>query len=232
MPDMPNDCPWSGVTPASIHYCEENLCGWVTQPANAWSNLGFVAVGLYLTWKAAQAPQTRALRLIGPIAVGVGLTSFAYHATYSFVGQLFDLGAMYCFSALLIVMNARRLGALQGARGNAAFVLLVGVTTGLVALLRVVGIPLFALQIAAALWLEHKARRASSTPIDFAPFRNALLTFAVAYGCWLLDFFKVVCDPRWHLLQGHALWHLLDAVIFVWLFRYYAQFTPPAPARS
>ena len=227
---MPPNCPWSGLAPATIHYCEENLCSLITQPANTWSNLGFVFVGLYLTWKAS-VHGPRALRLIGPIAIFVGVTSFAYHATFSFVGQVFDLGAMYCFSALLIVMNARRLGALQGKAGTLVFVGLVAGTTALVVLLRVVGIPLFAIQLAVALGLERRARAASPTPIDYRWFRNALITFALAYGCWLLDFFRVVCDPHWHLMQGHALWHLLDACIFLWLYRFYAQFTSTPAVR-
>jgi len=220
---MDPQCPWAGVAPATIHYCENNLCGWIAQPANAWSNLGFVAVGLGLIW-AARRSGARSLRLFGPIAIFVGLTSFAYHASFSFVGQVFDLGSMYCMSALLIVMNLRRLDALAESKVVPVFVATVVASVGLVAKFKVVGIPIFASEIALALWLEWRAHTRSRGAIDYRPFLAALGIFAVAFGIWILDFERVFCDPDRHWLSGHALWHVLDALVFVALYRFYAQF--------
>jgi hypothetical protein len=228
---MSPQCPWDGWSPATIHYCEDNLCSWITQPANAWSNMGFVLVGIALVLRARRQNAAH-LKLIGPIAIAVGITSFAYHASFSFAGQVFDLGSMYCLSALLIVMNAQRLGSLKAAQVPKVFAALVIGTTTLVVIFRVIGIPLFALQLATALELERRARAASSKKVDYRGFLFALGAFAAAFAFWILDFSRLWCDPRSHWIQGHAIWHVLDAFVFAGIYRFYEQFELKGPTSS
>jgi hypothetical protein len=38
-------CPWSDFTAAKLRFCEAPVCGWVTEPENTWSNVGFFIVG-------------------------------------------------------------------------------------------------------------------------------------------------------------------------------------------
>ena len=217
-------CPWSGFAPATMHYCEDNLCAWITAPANTWSNLGFVFVGMYLCW-AARREANRGLRLIGPIAIAVGLTSFAYHASFSFIGQVFDLGSMYCFSALLIVMNLRRLGAIGDSKMVPLFLALVLGTVAALVTFKVIGIPLFAAHLIAALELERRAHAKATFRVSYRPFLAALGIFALAFGFWNLDYRRIWCDPSSHVVQGHAIWHVLNSLVFVCVYRFYAQFS-------
>ena len=38
---LPPGCPWSGFTPPNVDWCEEELCAWVVNPADTWSNLAY-----------------------------------------------------------------------------------------------------------------------------------------------------------------------------------------------
>ena len=38
-------CPWDQFEPTTRHFCEAELCQWVTKPAESWSNIGFIIVG-------------------------------------------------------------------------------------------------------------------------------------------------------------------------------------------
>ena len=45
---LPPGCPWSGFAPPDLKHCETNLAAWITTPANTWSNLAYIAVGVWL----------------------------------------------------------------------------------------------------------------------------------------------------------------------------------------
>lgn len=61
----------------TIHYCEDNLSGWVHQPANAVSSLFISAAGIYILAKRGH----RYSVYLGSIAIILGLASFIYYAT-------------------------------------------------------------------------------------------------------------------------------------------------------
>ena len=45
IPQLPVDHPWyklSSVALPNVKWCEETLHGWVTEPANTWSNIPFI----------------------------------------------------------------------------------------------------------------------------------------------------------------------------------------------
>ena len=51
-------------------------------------------------------------------------------------------------------------------------------------------------------------------------FIGALTMLGIAYGVWIFDERRVLCDPS-SIVQGHAMWHLLTAVAALLLFQYY-----------
>jgi hypothetical protein len=58
-------------------------------------------------------------------------------------------------------------------------------------------------------------------------------SLALAQTFSTLDLTRVWCDPDNHVLQGHALWHLLSAVAIAFVYRFYAGLRlPPAFARE
>ena len=45
---MSDLCPWDGLPPGTVSFCEARLCAWVAEPANAWSSLAYVLMALYM----------------------------------------------------------------------------------------------------------------------------------------------------------------------------------------
>ena len=84
-------------------FCEAARDGWVKQPANSLSNLGFVAAGLAIGWRARHRarlgdtlPRLRGTATaLACIVVLLGPASAAMHATQSDLGGRPNLLSMY-----------------------------------------------------------------------------------------------------------------------------------------
>jgi len=209
--------------PPNLQWCEENLCALVTAPANTWSNLAYVVVGLAMWWQA-RASDDRGLRLYGPVCMMLGVCSFVYHASYTFFFQFFDFVGMFAFLDLVIVSDLVRLGRASARRRLNLWGLLV-VTSSLAVLpLFFAGIPIQFLVVATvAVWLglEWALLRARGG-------RSRLLWCSIALAACAglfsaADLGRLYCNPDDHLLQGHAIWHILTACSFYTLFHHHAQ---------
>ena len=99
---------WSGFTPPNVDWCEQELCAWVTNPANTWSNVAYLVVGIWI-WRRARRSGRPELQLFGPATVAVGVFSGIYHASYTWALQLFDFVGMFLFCFLVLTSNALRL---------------------------------------------------------------------------------------------------------------------------
>ena len=223
-----NPCPWGEFETAAMHFCEQELCGWITQPANTWSNLAYILVGIWLI-RLALREGHRALAVIGGIEVVIGLGSFFFHMSSTHVGEVVDVGAMYLLVDYVLVINLaryrRRLGRpLSQGFCAGLFLFLVGGSISVVALFRgEAGIWLFAIQAVIAGHLETMLYRKHGGEEDYTPLRRLLFCFAVAWTFWWLDLLGVVCDPNNHFFQGHAVWHVVNSAVFYFLYRFYAQ---------
>jgi hypothetical protein len=229
-PALPPGCPWSGFTPPNVDWCEEELCAWIVNPANTWSNLAYLALGLWM-WRAARGRAD--LRLFGPASLAVGAFSFAYHASYTWALQFLDFVGMFLFCFLVIARNATRLGWIEP-RGEPRFFLLgVAGASALVPALFELGVAIqltVAACIAVALVQEGTlVRRAASPAGRSRAYAAGLALLALAGLASLLDVTRVWCDPASHWLQGHAAWHVLSALALAAFFRFYAGL--PAPLR-
>ncbi|RME56678.1 MAG: hypothetical protein D6795_00935 [Deltaproteobacteria bacterium] len=219
-------CPWSGWTHATVSFCEAEGCGWITQPANTWSNLAFLVVGLLLLARSTGERKAH-VRPIGAIAILVAVGSFFFHASSTLAGEFCDVMAMYFLSAYMTIYNLNRCKPLSYRRN---LLLFLGIDLLSLLLLFVaprLDILWFAGQITVAMVLElvifvGKFEKRG----DPRPFILMCVTFGIAFLIWNLDFHRIWCDPTNHLLQGHALWHLLNAVAIYWIYRHYEQLDP------
>ncbi|MCC6527899.1 MAG: ceramidase domain-containing protein [Polyangiaceae bacterium] len=223
IPGSSADCPWGGLAPANLHFCERELCSWITEPANTWTNLGFVVVGVVLA-RLARRDGARAAGLLGPIAIATGLCSAALHATSSFAGQFLDQSAMFLESALFVALCVRRwLG--WSARALAAlYAAIVAASVGLLLAFESAGIGLFVAHVLAFLGIELRLFFRDRRRTGYGAFAAAAAVFALSYGLWWLDVSGVACDPDNHVFTAHGAWHLLGAVSFVFWYRHFAQF--------
>jgi hypothetical protein len=217
------------------NFCEAARDGWVKQPANTLSNLGFVVAGLAVGWRARSPahlgdvlPRFRGLATAyACLVVVLGPASAAMHATQSSAGGLLDLTSMYLVASFAAAYAVTRWRRRDSASFWQMFVLLViacelvGHWDGEVPVVHRAGNAVFGLLLVVALVVEARLRRTGSTRADLRYGAAALVTMLVAFTIWILSQHGW-CDPH-SLVQGHAVWHLLGAVAAYLLFRLYAS---------
>jgi hypothetical protein len=224
-PGAPNACVAAGDC-----FCEAARPGLVRQPANTWSDLGFVVVGLAIGAHAARhrrgpyAPngmQAGGLypALYAAIVVFMGPGSMFFHASLTRWGGTLDVLSMYGFVGFWVVYAVARGWRLSRRAFAWTFVgLMVAIGVPQVALghpsAPVFG-PLAAVGLALELLMRRRRRGPAWLP-EPAPADGRWLAagsagFAAAFALWLPSRTGgPLCDPH-SLLQGHAAWHLLSA---------------------
>ena len=232
---LPPGCPWSGWTPPNVNWCEEELCSWVVNPADTWSNLAYLAFGLMMI-AAARAERSDTLALFGPASILVGTFSLVYHASYSYFFQFFDFVGMFIFCFAVITANALRLGWIGRDRRLHFYIVGVLSFSALVPVFSETSVPiqaLVALLIAVILGQEFamvRRRRPSDPPTRRLFFFVALALLTAAGAASLADITRSWCEPTNHWIQGHAVWHVLSAASLYALFRFYQQIAPEPAA--
>jgi hypothetical protein len=207
----------------------------VAQPANSWSNAGFVFAGLaVLAHLQRRGPSLMASdafypRLYGALGVFLGVASFAFHGTLRAWGGAADLISMYAYAAFIVAYDLARIGRWTRRGFLAWFVPVAAVPSAALAFVppqhgKWVFAGLVALALAVELAVSFPALRPwAPRPIDPARrpwFWTGLGSFVVANIVWNLSRTEGPwCEPH-SLLQGHALWHLLSAFA-VWCFYLY-----------
>ena len=213
------------------NFCEAARDSFVRQPANTFSNAGFVIAGLLIAWHSSRrAPSGVSVGMATAIAclvVLLGPGSAAMHATQSEFGGTLDMTSMYlvsAFAAAYATMRWRRTGL-----GVFAVMFLAGVAFGEVAGLWKAEIPVvmyagnvaFALMLLYAIAVEIRIRRRGGARANLAFAIASLASIITAFVIWNAS--KTwLCDPH-SLIQGHAIWHVLGAVSAYFLYRYYAS---------
>ena len=189
-------------------FCEA-AAGTVRQPANAWSNLGFVVAGLAIAWQADRRRDVATAYAC--VVVLLGPASAAMHATESSLGGRLDQLSMYLVAsfaaayALTRTLGRGRLFLAQVFLLLVAACQLVGLYDGEVPVVLRAGNLVFGVLLVVAIVLEVRLRRA-----DLRIGAAALGTMVLAFVVWNLGQHGW-CDPAsW--LQAHAAWHLLGAV--------------------
>lgn len=210
-----------------IKYCEETICSFISEPANTWSNLAFVFVGLFIAFhfKNKIKDMSPALRVYGFNAVSVGLTSFLYHLSNNFLTQFFDFLGMYAFGGLLMFYHLEQLKVLSS-HGLIRNYLLSFIPFSIVFFgLRTLGLPVqFSVILVALVVLITKIILVRKYRPSFKLFFYTLIPFSIAVTSQILDINRIGCDPHNHIFQFHALWHIFNALGMGVLFLYYLNF--------
>ena len=239
IPSLQPGCPWyelSTMVPPNIKWCEASLCAWITEPANTWSNLAYLAAALAMWREAGRSVKTGAryaeLQLFAPAAIAVGMFSFVYHASYNFITQFFDFIGMFVFLGLLLTLNFRRAGYLGERGGHKFYAALIVGGGALTILFYYVGIPIQLIVLVLILIVIGTEvgparailrRSGESGEIRNGEYYLACLCLGVAAIFSALDASRVFCDPDNHWIQGHAIWHVLSALSLYFCFRFYGR---------
>jgi hypothetical protein len=225
---------WPGdlaaCAPGDTCDCEAIDAAPVRQPVNAWSNLAFVAVGLWvLAGRRTGLPDNRMTtgpvyrRTYGGLAVLVGLGSFLFHASVTDWGAWADLVPIGLLFAFLAVYDAARLLG----RDTGWFVSrYLAVAGAVVVAFGVVGqgngnFVLAALAVAVGA-LEVMLARDRSRRLPHGWLWASLALYVGGGALWVLSGSGGPwCRPD-GVVQGHALWHLAAAGAVALLYRYLA----------
>lgn len=214
-PGLPTEHVWYSLGRwgwANIKWCEETLMGWVTEPANTWSNFAFVLSGLLII-KLKSRPDHKLLQLMPFMVICLGFLSGFYHATNAWITQLGDFLGMYIVATIPLLMNIERLG-LKSASSLGSYVLVNIFLVGLTAWAYYMKFPiqlLFAILMGFVLLTEVMLLKSSPLP----SYRNLMISlgfFAIGATFSALDVTRTMCDPQNHVVQGHAIWHLFTSV--------------------
>jgi hypothetical protein len=225
-------------------FCEAARAGWIRQPANTWSNLGFVVAGLSVAWYAGVRARLGVTLGAHPglatayavLVVLLGPGSMAMHATQTDLGGHLDLLSMYLVSGFALGYALMRFVH----RGPTFFavVFAVAVLAGMAVHLRGGSVPVlghvgnaaFGVEILAALGVEVALfRRPAPAPRQDLWFGVAsVAALVLAFAIWTTGKRGTAwCHPD-ALLQQHGIWHVLCAVSAYLIFRHYAAETERA----
>ncbi len=223
VPPAPVGSPWSGWTLPDIKHCEANLVGWIAAPANTWSNLAYLAVGAWIWRKSAKRDALSAGGL-GPVSIVVGVTSIAFHTSYTFAGQVLDYAGMYLLLGWALARGLRRAGALDERGALRFWAGLCAASLAALFAFRAAGLGIQTTVLVQALALAALELRLMLVKRDapsYGSFWLMQFLLIAAYACWHLDHADFACRPDDHLFQLHAAWHVLTAAAFVAAWRFH-----------
>ena len=216
-----NQCPWHSFAPSRglFDVCEQEICHWVAQPGNTWTNIGFL-VTAYLIFKATKGKREFIDRVFIFMSAGLFIGSTAFHMTVTRVGQVMDLAAIYFLSAALITFGLKRLYSLNKDGTFWLYMTLLVVPLAHMILADTSGIRVLAALFTVSLIIEFILWKKAITK-NVKPFIQALLIFLLGFSLWVLDIRGILCDPNNHILSAHGVWHILCAIAVYQLYYFF-----------
>ncbi len=218
-----NQCLYSDWARSTHIWCEEQLCSWVREPANTFSNISYVIIGILILMNARKHAYSH-LKLLGAFSILLGFMSGFYHATSSFFGEVLDYSSMFLISSYVLVANLSRIYKWSPKKMTIVASLLFAVSVIGLIQFRTVGAVFFGIQINIALIAELIVRKRAHSHPHYKPLWIALSLFLGAWGIWNLDTHRIVCDPTNHFINGHAIWHVATAIAIWFIYKFYTQF--------
>lgn len=198
----------------TITYCEAASDALIKRPWYAISNLAFFIVA-FLIWRRDRTTLGKQFALTTLL---IGVLSFVYDSTYTYIAQLADLTGMLLFATLLLSLNARRLGAVRYKLWLACCMIVALVM--IILLGHYAGNIIFGTYIVAVLITELMIRRGQpNTSSKY--WALAMSVFLLGFAAWLLDSSHTICFDI-GLLNGRAIFHYTSATTMYLLYKHYA----------
>lgn len=209
-----------------IKYCEETICSIISEPANTWSNLAIILVGIFITFHT-KSIKEKNLNLFGPMVIVLGGVSFLYHMSNNFLTQYFDFIGMYAVLGLTLFINLVRVNVLKKEKLIKYYLLSYLPFTVIVLIFRFFHIPIqltIATIILITLILEFIDFKSNPKTLnDYKVLSYALILFGTAFIFQAIDIKRLYCDSGNHFIQPHALWHVFNALGMGVLYFYYLR---------
>jgi hypothetical protein len=232
---------WLGPVKSGIMlFCEHARSGWIKQPANTFSNIGFILMGFYIAWLSYKnnfsTPNRMTKTLFYPayfagIVVFLGPGSMALHATNTYWGGFIDLFSMFLFSSFVCCYALMRWFTLSETTFVLIYILSLAFCSAAYLSPYNTAMPMvdlsnycFGLQLIIGTIFELRLRYERGHKIKAGWGWTCLFTFLLAFLIWFLSRTQdsLFCNPE-SLIQGHAIWHLLNALATYFLFLFYTS---------
>jgi hypothetical protein len=223
-------CPWFSLAELTgapnIKWCEETLCQWISEPANTWSNLGYLIVALVIIVHGYKTRPAFEKRLFGFVIFVMGLVSLVYHLSNFYFTQVLDFVGMFLFLSWAIGMNLVRLKKLH-IKKLITFMLLFTIFGSVMVdvmyryhLHFQILILLGAVAIVLTEFISKNRQK-----IRYHWYFASLFFLLAAFSFSAMDISRFWCDPSQHswFSQGHALWHWLSAIAMGGVYLHYLQ---------
>ncbi len=220
-------------------FCEGPYDGLIKQPVNTWSNFGFITAGLLVAWQLMKGTYRQQRNMLtqndfsaiffSSLVVLLGPGSMAMHATLTPIGGELDMLSMYLICAFMVAYATQRYYRWGAPQFVVVFISVIVIceVVGLyhphLPIIDYAGNAIFGGFIITAIIFEmlNSFVRKAQHEKKWGAF--GLISLIAAFAIW--NFWKndsPLCDPH-SLIQGHAIWHLLDALAVYFLFRYYVS---------
>jgi Ceramidase len=194
-------------------FAENNLCGIIAQPANSFSSLIYVLVGIIAFIQLKRFKQTYLL-LFSSIGVG----SFVLHTTSSLAGQILDFGSIFAFVTFLLFLSVKNYFSIRNSVVISILIFVLGILSLIFFTKYRMGVLAFELLLLIA--IETKFALIDSKFFLF--WKYAWIIFFVSFGFWLLDEFRIWdFDQLEHFVNAHSLWHFGTAAALYTVAKYY-----------
>lgn len=226
LPSLPHTSPWfelSEFAKPNVKWCEASTSGVFAEPINTLSNLAYILAAMALIKYFSDKAKGPHQYFVGAILF-LGIGSFIYHMTYSFVFQIFDFLGMFIIFSMMIGLNLIRAKRLTIRQFKSFFFTVLSINVGLFALFSALKIPVQTIIVALVVGTivsEFLARKSQKTA-DQGYFSLALVSLVLAAAATALDVTRIACSPD-SLIQGHSIWHLFTAISLFLMAKFYQK---------
>lgn len=210
-------CPWSPVGQLQTHFCETNLCAWVEQPANTWTNIGYLIAALLIFRQHNWKPERKWFAVIVFILF-VGSTFF--HMSATVIGRDMDLVGMLLLSSYSLSLTLARSYKFKPSQ---MYLVFAGLFLPSVPFIHQrLGGTIFLIQFLIAVLLEFiYSSKFPPPPKIKKSLVLALGLFLFALFLNILDMNAIYCLPENNVITLHGIWHLVCGYCIYLLVRYY-----------
>lgn len=200
----------------------------ILEPFNSWSNLGFIILGIYILLFSTQTLSNQNIIINHPILekfysfilIFLGIGSFLFHMSQTFIGQWIDVLGMYLLISYFFLYNFLRIRKLSF---NSFYVsyFIINIIFGFLLYYqpqtrRYLFAVLVILTLIQSVWVQLKIK---------SLIEKKYLLFSIGYLIlgqvfWNLDKSKIWCNPT-GMINGHGIWHLLCSMAAFYAFKYF-----------
>lgn len=221
-----------------LNFCEHSRDALIKQPANTFSNISFIIVGLIIArllmiekYAGNKNRLTKTLfypTFFASLCVLMGPGSMAMHASTTIIGSYFDVTSMYLLSAFMFAYAFIRLFNLNELTFFISFLFVMFICNmvyffGSNIFFWLDRNSIFGVFVVLATLLEYIIIYKNKISLKKRWAVLFSITFIIASIIWHFSKTGNMLCYEYSLIQGLAIWHILDAITLYFMFRYYVS---------